>query len=167
MPALGAALAGKFGEGAVHRLHHLFPVHHDRAGFGKLFLFAGARVQLVQFGDGVAKILLLRPCPADLGRRFLARHLDLPPRAVSRADLGKRGLQPGIGVQDGTVGLRVQQAVGIELAVDFDQGLPQPAQQRDADRLIVDIGAAAAVGRDDPAQHQRILDLQALLAHQR
>ena len=39
-PALGAAFAGQFGEGAVHRLHHLFPVHHDRAGFGKLFLFA-------------------------------------------------------------------------------------------------------------------------------
>ena len=60
-PALGAAFAGQFGEGAVHRLHHLFPVHHHRAGFGKLFLFARARFQLVQFGDGVAKILLLRP----------------------------------------------------------------------------------------------------------
>ena len=65
------------------------------------------------------------------------------------------------------MGLRVKQAVGIELAVDFDQRLTQPAQKRDADRLIVDIGAAAAVGRDDPAQHQRIFDLQPLLTHQR
>ena len=44
-----------------------------------------------------------------------------------------------------------------ELALDLDRHLAELAQQADARRLVVDEGAAAAIGADDAAQHDDIV----------
>ena len=77
--------------------------------------------------------------------------------------LGSLGGEPGVGVEDAAVGLGIQEAVGVELAVHLDQFLAQALQQADADRLVVDPGAAATVGADGPADHQPLLRVEALL----
>ena len=48
----------------------------------------------------------------------------------------------------------IEQAVGIELPLDFHQGISQAAQRRDAYGLVVDESPAAAIGTDHPAQMQ-------------
>ncbi len=50
---------------------------------------------------------------------------------------------------------RVQQAALLALALDLDERVAEFAQQPDAGRLVVDKGAAAAVGGNQPAQHDR------------
>ena len=52
------------------------------------------------------------------------------------------------------MGLPVQQADGLVLAVHLDQGLADLAQGRDPGGLVIDEGAAAAVRRQDTAQDQ-------------
>ena len=61
----------------------------------------------------------------------------------------------------------IEQALLLELAFDLHQEFAAAAQQRHADRLVVDEGAAAAVGGDLPAQDQRRGVVDALLAQQR
>ena len=51
---------------------------------------------------------------------------------------------------------RIHQPAVLELALDLDQAVAEPAQQSDADRLVVDEGAAAAVGAEHPPQHQLV-----------
>ena len=62
----------------------------------------------------------------------------------------------GEGVEDRAVVGRVEQAALLELALDLDEAVAELAQQPDARRLVVDKGAAAAVGADQPAQHDRL-----------
>jgi len=66
------------------------------------------------------------------------------------------------------VGLPVEQADCLVLAVDLDQGLTDLAQGGDARRLVVDEGAAAAVGGQGAAQDQLLAggDIEAALADQ-
>ena len=54
---------------------------------------------------------------------------------------------------------RVEQAAIVMLAVDLDQHGAELAQQAGRDRLVVDEGAAAAVGLDDAADDQRLARL--------
>ena len=53
------------------------------------------------------------------------------------------------------MGPGVEQAVGLELAVDFDQRFGQTFQQPDRNRLVVDEAAAAPIGGDAAADDQR------------
>ncbi|MNY33214.1 hypothetical protein D3C86_1674810 [compost metagenome] len=52
------------------------------------------------------------------------------------------------------MGLPVQQAHRLVLTVHLDQQGADLTQRRDPRRLVVDVGAAAAVGRDDATQDQ-------------
>ena len=61
----------------------------------------------------------------------------------------------GEGVEQRAVRRRVEQAALLALALDLDQAVAELAQQADARRLIVDKGAAAAVGAQQAAQHDR------------
>ena len=61
----------------------------------------------------------------------------------------------------------VEQAVLLHLALDLDQRVAQPAQQRDGRRLVVDEGAAAAVGADHAAQGQDVVVVESLLGEDR
>ncbi len=57
----------------------------------------------------------------------------------------------------------VEQAVLLHLALDLDQRVAQPTQQRHRGRLVVDEGTAAAVAADGTAERQHVLVVQALL----
>ena len=72
-------------------------------------------------------------------------------------------LQAGEGVERRAVGRHVQKAVLLHLALDLDQRVAQPAQQRHRHRLVVDEGTAAAVGADQATQRQRVLVVERLL----
>ncbi len=63
---------------------------------------------------------------------------------------------------------RTEQAAIVMLAVHLDQHRAELAQQAERDRLIVDEGAAAAIGADDAADDKRLarLALQAILREQ-
>jgi hypothetical protein len=54
------------------------------------------------------------------------------------------------------VAARVEQAAIVMLAVDLDQSGSQLAQQAGRNRLIVDEGAAAAIGAHQPPDDQRL-----------
>ena len=75
------------------------------------------------------------------------------PRGVER---GKCRAVAGIGVERGAMIGGIEQAALRELRLDLDQPFACLAQQADAGRLVVDEGAAPAVGVDDAAQHQRV-----------
>src|SRR4051812_28632044 len=59
----------------------------------------------------------------------------------------------GEGVEDDAVVGGVEQPTLLELALDLDEAVAELAQQPDARRLVVDKGAAAPVGADEPAQY--------------
>src|SRR5437879_12243047 len=61
----------------------------------------------------------------------------------------------GEGVEQSAVGRRVEEAALLARALDLDKIVAELAQQPDARRLVIDKGAAAAVGGDDAAQHDR------------
>ena len=61
----------------------------------------------------------------------------------------------GEGVEQFAVGRRVEEAALLALALDLGKIVAELAQQPDACRLVIDKGAAAAVGGDDAAQHDR------------
>jgi hypothetical protein len=54
----------------------------------------------------------------------------------------------------------------VVLAVDFDQHLPGLAHQLHADRLVVDIGLGAAIGRSDAAEDQVAVVVDAVFAQE-
>ena len=67
-------------------------------------------------------------------------------------------------IQCGAVGCRVQKAVLVKLALNFDTVIAHIAQNTNRDRLVIDIGARTAIGGDNPADHQFvILDINILL----
>jgi hypothetical protein len=55
------------------------------------------------------------------------------------------------------VGSGIDQGAGVVLAMDLDQRRAQLLQRLDADRLVVDEGAGAAVGELHAAQDQRLV----------
>ena len=59
----------------------------------------------------------------------------------------------GEGVEDRPVVGGVQQAALLELSLDLDQAVAQLAHQANARRLVIDKGAAAPIGAQQPAQH--------------
>ena len=62
---------------------------------------------------------------------------------------------------------RVEQAVLVELALDLDQAIADSGQEIHAGRLVVDKGAAAAIGAEGAAQHECAVAVQAGLGDQR
>ena len=64
------------------------------------------------------------------------------------------GIDIGVGVQQGAMRAGVEQALCIELAMDFDEQRTDLSQQAGADRLVVDEGAAAAVGAEGTAEDE-------------
>jgi hypothetical protein len=67
----------------------------------------------------------------------------------------------GEGVEQFAMGRRIEQAALLALALDLDQAVAELAHQRDARRLVIDKGAAAAVGGDQPAQDDRTREIAA------
>ena len=85
-----------------------------------------------------------------------------PPRprcTRAQAEAAGAGVDPAERVEQGAVAARIEQAAIVVLAVDLDQRGAELAQQPGGDRLVVDEGAAAAVGLDDAADDERLAGL--------
>src|SRR5690606_19343469 len=113
-----------------------------------------AGVEGVEVGEVLLQLLLVRGRLGGGGfQRGDGLFGALQPLGGGR-DAGQLGLKTPVGVEQGAVGLPVQQADGLVLAVHLDQGLADLAQGGDAGGLVVDEGAAAAVGGQGAAQDQ-------------
>ena len=92
----------------------------------------------------------LRPMASD-GRLGTAPRL---PQPLDRVGLQ---FQAAIGIEQPAVGAGIDQRAGIVLAMDFHQRGAQRLERLHADRLFVDKGPRAAVGKLHPAQDQRLV----------
>ena len=70
--------------------------------------------------------------------------------------------QSAEGVEDAAMGCWIEEAALLELPLDLNQKLADPAQQADAGWLVVDKGAGPPVTVQHPAEHQRPVDLESL-----
>jgi hypothetical protein len=143
-------------------LHHLLAVLQQGAALGQKRLLPRLGRQRLQLLDRMAQEALLGLGPPGLGQGVL---LPTQRAAPGLPGLGAGGGQPlgaGIGVEHVAMGAGVEQPLGVELAMHLDQPGADLAQQADRHRLVVDEGAAAAVGADAAAQHQRVVDRQLL-----
>jgi hypothetical protein len=93
-----------------------------------------------------------------------ARRTRLRPQFRDLLDIA---LQPAEGIEEAPViGDIDQRPVGV-LAVDFGEARRHLAQEIEAHRLVVDAGAARAVGILDAADHQFALAVDTLFLEQR
>ena len=158
-----AAALLQLGQRLGHRLA-------QRAAGAQQLPFAGQRLLVIRLGrqrrellHGMAQEILV--APRGGGGRFGVgvRLLGGAPGAPGGAHRVGLLLQPGEGIERGAMGRHVQEAVLLHLALDLDQRVAEPAQQRHRYRLVVDEGAAAAVGADQAAQGQHVLVVERLL----
>ena len=129
--------------------------------------FAGFGGQLAQFGDTVLEPFAVALGGLEIGLRGSQCRLGLAPTGVGRSD-GRRIESPE-GVEQRAMTARREQPTIVMLAMDLDQPSAELAQQRGRNRLVVDAGAAAAVGLDDPAHDKGLagLALEAVVGQQR
>lgn len=132
----------------------LFRRPQDRPLLGQRRLLALARVQPIQFGQAQGQFLGFLGRAGDDRPQLLGARPRAAPVGPGAGDAGAERAQRSIGVQQRPMLARVEQADGLVLAVHLQQDLAQLAQHGGAGRLVVDEGAAAAVGAKRPAQHQ-------------
>ena len=134
------------------------PLLHRRARFGELFLLAHFGFQRGQFGQ-------MRQQQIVIGRRLRNRRACAVERFARRTPCApgrvhRRHISSGIAVHQQAVPARIDQSAIIVLPVQFHQLPGEVAQQRRADRLIVDEGLgadpAAAIGAQAALQDQRL-----------
>src|SRR5437016_5560728 len=88
-------------------------------------------------------------------RRFLLAPTGFPPVVPGSREPVRADRMPGEGVEDHAMIGGVEQTALLELALNLDKAVAELAQQPDARRLVIHKGAAAAVGADEAAQHDR------------
>ncbi len=167
-PCRGTIRRGERGQRIVERLAQLLAAHQPRARGGERLLLAGLRRQRRELVPDVAPIGFLGRGTLEVGRERAARLLGRAPYLPGGAHRGdqRREREAAMMVKQRALQRRLEQRLLLVLAVDLDQQLAEPAQQAAADRLVVDEGARAAVGRDQAAQHQLVLGGDAVLGEQ-
>lgn len=126
-PGLGAAIARDLGQRALDGLQQAGALAHQRPLLGQLGLLLGCRLQ-VALGDAVTQVFLVG-AGLGYGLARLGQPLARPDAGgVGGGDRGQQVAMPGEGVEQAAVGAGVEQALLVELAVDLDQRIRQPAQ---------------------------------------
>ena len=100
-----------------------------------------------EFVGGVAQIVRLARGAFHAGAMRVERGVGGAPRLPQRLQRRDLFLQPGKGVEQLPVRRGVDQRALVMLAVDLDQDRADRFQGLHADRLVVDEGAGAAVGK--------------------
>ena len=100
----------------------------------------------------MAEIIRLARGALHAGAMRLERRVGGAPRLPQRLQRCDFLLQPGKGVEQLAVRRGIDQRALVMLAVDLDQRGADRFQGLHRDRLVVDEGAGAAVGKLDPAQ---------------
>ena len=152
---LRAGCAAEFADGFVQGFGQALGVLQQAPAGGEAVLFAGLGRERVELGQMMAQQILFVAAgggEARCLRLAQARGTPIVPGLAHR-----RGCRhvPGESVEDRAMIGRVQEAALLELTLDLDQAVAELAQEADAGRLVIDKGAAAAVGAQQPAQHDR------------
>ncbi len=147
----------QLGQGLRHRLTERGAGAHQLPLGRELFLVVRLGRKRLQLLHRMTQEILVAPCRRRGGLGIGARLLGRPPGLPGRPHRGALPVEAGEGIERGAVRRHVQQPVLLHLALDLDQRVAQPAQQRDRRRLVVDEGPAAAVGADGAAQGQHVL----------
>ena len=109
-------------------------------------------IQAFEFGEVVADqfepVVTIAATPLELAALLVER----TPREEGVAYSGRLRIECAAGVEQLALVSAARQRLELELAVHVDEVLAERAQRLHRHGLSVDVGAAAAVGRDDPAQ---------------
>ena len=152
---LRAAVAIDLGDRLGNRLAEpLGILQEGAAGAEPLLLVAFGRDR-VEFGAVMAQQILLGPALGEAARGFLGPPPRRPPLLPEKRQRGRHDFVLGNRVEQEAVRRRVEQAALLALALDLDEAVAELAQQPDARRLVIDKGAAAPVGADHAAHHDR------------
>ena len=131
-----------------------FRLHHRGAALGERRFLSGLRIEAAKLVDGVAQPLGLAIGALDVGTMAFDRDVARAALVPQPRHFGGVGVDAAIGVQQGAMRRGVDEGAFVVLAVNLDQSRSQRAQDLDADRLVVDEGARAAVGELRPAHDQ-------------
>ena len=144
---LRAALAVDLADRLGDRLAQPLGVLQQSAAGGEAVLLVGFGRQRIEFGMVVAQQILLGAAFGEQPRRLGgARRARRASRARPRRARPARCRRSAKASSSSRCVGRVEQAVLLALALDLDEAVAELAQQADAGRLVVDKGAAAAVG---------------------
>ena len=139
-------------------------MHHQRALFGECAFLAGLGRQLVELADDMGQIILFGFRPRQQCLVFGQRRARFGRRRMQLARRGDLAFETAKGIEDRAVPRGIEQSALVMLAMDLDQFVAELAQQRDADRLVVDEGTRAAVARLYAAQNEIALGIETVVA---
>ena len=152
---LRSGLALDLADRLADRLAEPLRVLQQRAARAEPFLLVALGRERLDLGVVVPQQILLGAAFGQETRRLVGALARCPPFAPGSGE--RVGADPVFRerVEKSAMRRRVQETALLALALDLDERVAEFAQQPDAGRLVVDKGAAAAVGRNQPAQHDR------------
>ena len=145
----------------------LLCLHHRGAALRERGFLARLRRQAAELFNGMAQPLGLAAGALNIGAMALHRRFALAPLRPQRGDRGGLPFDAAIGVEQSAMRGRFDEGALIVLTVDFDERYAKRAQDLHTDRLIVDKGAGAAVGKLHPAQNELVFAAQAIVGKER
>ena len=145
----------------------LLALHHLGAAIRQRGFLASPGRQLGELLNRVTQPVGFARRALDIGAMAGDRGFGLAAGIPQPLDGGGIGLQARIGIEQAAMGRRIDQRAGVVLAVDFHQRRTEILQRLHADRLIVDEGAGAAVGKLHAAQDQCLAGLDVAFDEQR
>ena len=149
---LAAQLADCLGQGFGQPLGVL----QQAAAGGKTILLTLLGCERLELREMMAEQVLFVPARRRQAHRFLLAPPRLAPVVPSLRQRREVGRMLGEGVEDHAMIGRIEEPALLELTLDLDEAVAELAQQAHARRLVIDKGAAAAVGREQAAQHNRL-----------
>ena len=158
---MGAAIAAEVADRLRQGFSQPLGVLQQGPADGEARFLVGFGGQCVELGEMVAQQLFLlaargeEPCRCGLARQ------RLPPVVPGSRQAGRPDRVVGKGVEDRAMVGRLEQPALLELALDLDQAVAELAQQPDTRRLVVDKGAAAPIGREQPPQNDSLAGILA------
>ena len=149
---VAAELADRLGQGFGQPLGVL----QQAAPGGEAILLALLGCQRLELGEVVAQQILLLAARGEESCRFRLARPRLAPVLPGLRERRRARRMLGEGVEDHAMVGGIEEPALLELALDLDEAVAELAQQSHARRLVVDKGAAAPVGREQPAQDDRL-----------
>jgi hypothetical protein len=145
----------------------LLALHHGGAAGGERGLLAVLWRELFQFIGGVPQVIGLARRALHAGAVVIEQPVGLAPGFPELFKCCDILLEAGKRIEQAAMGRGIDQRALVMLAVNLDQRSSQRFQGLNADGLIVDEGAGAAVGELHPAQDHFAGVFQAVLGKQR
>jgi hypothetical protein len=144
----------------------LLGLHHRGAAFGECCLLAGLRRQPAEFIDGVAQPFRLAVGALHLCLVALHGCFALPPLRPQIGNVRRVRFKAAIGVEQRPVRRGLHEGALVMLTMDLDQRGAERPQDLDADRLVVDESAGAAIGKLHAPQNELVFAAQPVVGNQ-